>query len=641
MAVLLGKVLLLLALLPVSLLGPGALALRRARLGVPERFVAAVTLSLILLAAAAFAGFVLGVPAAPWAWTITAVCAICCGLARHDIARLFRSRRVRRLATTYAVLTVYTLLLLAVTRHYAGHTWSGDWHHHYNKTLLFLDRARPPAAKAAHMLIERPPGMNLVAAHLMSLTDRSFPVWQVVTVVLSTLIVIPATWVARELVPGGVRRLAPVVAVLMACPLLVENATYTWTKLFAAYFAIAGTGFYLAALRRGDPARLVLASLALAAGMMVHYLAAPYVAFCALHFAVFGWRRFARHRLRASLAAAAAPLVLAVPWLTWIWTTYGVATWVAAGRTLREGNPGPFKQFVVIGHNLINTFVPFPLRLGTDVAAQPNPWGHARDYAFLLYQSTALTAMGSVGGLLAVYLVNRSLRLPSVARPRVKLLVMAAAIVAAIAWSTIWPLNQLVWEWFPTHLLLAIGVAAVALAAGTAYSLFASRGIREPWQRWFWRGWILFVPLAGMPMTLSRQDNGLAHVFLQPAVLMAMALIAASFDRLPRWLRYVTAIGFCVDFALGILLHFRLQSLVFGPEGVDGTAVTDTHGLLKQAVMNWQEKEAMHLPFFGDYFVGGAGMICAAIVLAFVAAWVAAVIAVPHSGHRPIDARRS
>jgi len=71
-------------------------------------------------------------------------------------------------------------------------------------------------------------------------------------------------------------RILPLVALFACSPVVMENATYTWTKSLSAFFVVLAFWFYLAALRKNDRVRIVAAFLALSAGLLVHYSAGPY-----------------------------------------------------------------------------------------------------------------------------------------------------------------------------------------------------------------------------------------------------------------------------------------------------------------------------------------------------------------------------
>ncbi len=54
--------------------------------------------------------------------------------------------------------------------------------------------------------------------------------------------------------------------------MVMQNVTYTWTKAFTAFYVILGLWLYLAACRKNDRLRMTAAFLALAMGILVHYL---------------------------------------------------------------------------------------------------------------------------------------------------------------------------------------------------------------------------------------------------------------------------------------------------------------------------------------------------------------------------------
>lgn len=100
----------------------------------------------------------------------------------------------------------------------------------------------------------------------------------------------------------------------------------------------------------------------------------------------------------------------------------------------------------------------------------------------------------------------------------------------------------------------------------------------------------------------SRLDQlGLAHISLQPLVLVGVAWVALRADELPRWLRTIWLAGLAVDFALGIVLHFGLQALTplrwLHPD-------LPSTGLVRQlseiAVANFENKYRGQQPFLAD-----------------------------------------
>jgi len=89
---------------------------------------------------------------------------------------------------------------------------------------------------------------------------------------------LPALGLARR------PRTLPLVALFAFSPVVMENATYTWTKNLSAFFVVLAFCFYLAGWRKNDRVRMAAAFLALSAGLLVHYSAGPYCLLLGLHY---------------------------------------------------------------------------------------------------------------------------------------------------------------------------------------------------------------------------------------------------------------------------------------------------------------------------------------------------------------------
>lgn len=77
--------------------------------------------------------------------------------------------------------------------------------------------------------------------------------------------------------------------------------------------------------------------------------------------------------------------------------------------------------------------------------------------------------------------------------------------------------------------------------------------------------WLLgggLVVFLGVAVHTWPVDLGLAHICLQPLVLLGLAGIASGAAALPRWLMVLWGGGLALDFAWGVGLHFGMQSLL-------------------------------------------------------------------------------
>ena len=199
-----------------------------------------------------------------------AVCLVTCW---SDLLALLRSRTVRRTLLAYAVLLLWVIALLAMVRHYSGCVHIGRLARPLRQGPLLGPRtgrrisgpaARPPAGREPRLVAPGRAGghaVRPVPAHVHILRDAD----------------------AAPLLPAGARVDPPrsnlprprgrpdpliIAALLAACPLFVQNATYTWTKLPAVFCTVLAVALYLKGIRRDDPTRLALAFMCFAFGCL-------------------------------------------------------------------------------------------------------------------------------------------------------------------------------------------------------------------------------------------------------------------------------------------------------------------------------------------------------------------------------------
>jgi hypothetical protein len=501
------KALLLAPILAVVSLGPGLLITRHLRWSPTERLCGAVGASLLVLYLAGFGLYAVDAPISSL-WWVSGLCAIATLAGIPELRRLARDRRVRGLVVGYAGLVAWTLLLVATIRVYCGGGWVLDWLEHYERALFFVDRLDPGTRFLDYELTARPPLANVVTAHFLAQTSRSFVAHQVVTGFLSVLVFLPLALLVRTL--GGRRRALTVLAGLLALnPFFVQNATYPWTKLLSAFFVLLGVGFYLRGWSKNDPGRMLACALALAAGVLAHYSAAPFVLAVAVHYCFrLAWTSGRRVRIELPAMAVGGAAVLAT-WFGWSLATLGARSTFASNTSVRDSASRTFgANALKIAGNILDTFVPHPLSTArwSSAGAAHGGLGYVHDYFFLIYQPNVLAAIGLVGGFAASYIFWRN------------------------------------------------GQELRGLRREGA----APRRLVE--QRMFW--WIVVVLglVLGIGSVGSRSRFGAAHVTLQPLVLLGVVAIAAGWPVLSRRWREAVLWGAVVDFSLGILLHFVAQS---------------------------------------------------------------------------------
>jgi hypothetical protein len=500
---------LLLALLPLCSFFPGFLLVRRLPWSPLEKLGAAVGSSLILLYLAAFAIFAGGLPWRPAAFAVTAGCVAVGLVVGRDAWRLVAGPQARKVILGFLFLLAWMLTILAMIRHYSGGGWAGDWLEHFNRTLYFLDRfpRGSMAFPGPFPMAARPPLMNLLAALFLAQAGERFELFQVAFTFLNLLVFLPCCLIAPALARGARRPVVLLTALFALSPIVVQNATYTWTKPLVAFYVVLALWFYLAAWRKDDGRRMVAAFLFLAAAMLVHYAAGAYVVVVTLHYVVvLFWRRRAKWREITAIATGCGGLL--ATW--WVWSL------VAYGSRLAAGSNGmmvgfdalaepKFPNFLrVRGLNLLRSLVPHPL-LGTPVGLirQESTAGFLRDYFFLIYQPNIIFAMGLVGGPVVLYLLYR------------------------IFWR--------------------------------------ERTARRP-ERSFW---VILVPACvtlGVAVHAALEEFGVAHVTLLTLFALGLTLLAVRAGSLPRAARVALLIGGILDFSLGVVLPARIEHFENTPE---------------------------------------------------------------------------
>ena len=126
----------------------------------------------------------------------------------------------------------------------------------------------------------------------------------------------------------------------------------------------------------------------------------------------------------------------------------------------------------------------------------------------------------------------------------------------------------------------------------------ASPGIRA---RWF--AALAATTLLGIGAHGARDTWGLTHICLQPLVLAGLALLAARWDSLGRGWRRLLIAGAATDLALGIALHFGVQSFLLDQWlSPDRTSAETLASYTPIAQLNLRAKLQGRWTFFGDGF---------------------------------------
>ncbi|HEV8374743.1 MAG TPA: hypothetical protein VGR38_00760, partial [Candidatus Polarisedimenticolia bacterium] len=350
--------LLVLVAFAASSFGPGLLCLRRMEMLPEERVASSIALSFLLVYLSSFLVFLLRLPTATYG-SIVAICAAVTCWVWRDVAALLKNREV---LTGFLAVAAWTVALLALIRNYSGDNWYGDWLEHYQRSLCFLDRADPGVPlQGGYSLAARPPLMNVVCACFMAVAGRHYAVYQLVSTLLSLLVYFPAALLAKQFSRGGRFQYRFVAAFLMLNPLVVQNLTYSWTKMLAAFYVLTGVYFYVRGWREKSPFRSLLAFTSLSAGVVAHYSAGPYALFLAGHYllVVLPTRKTRWTHLSAIALAA---LVVLGSWFGYSLSTFGKGTLTSTTSYFEAAELTPGQNLSKIAGNLFDTLVPSLLR---------------------------------------------------------------------------------------------------------------------------------------------------------------------------------------------------------------------------------------------------------------------------------------
>lgn len=549
---------LVLLLFPATLMLPGFLLTNRLRAAPLEQLLAAVLFSCIGAYLVAFALYLLKAPAALFGLLPVAGIAVAL-VRRRGWSPLMRDADVQACLGPWTVVTAWTLGVLAQIHHYSGGAWAGDWIEHYQRTIFFLDHW-PLDFRfiTLYALPARPPLANLVVGGLMALTARDYAHFQLGNTLFNTLAFLPAVALLRHFTKS---RAAPwlLALVWMLNPMMLQNATFAWTKQSTAFFVLAGLWFFLRARREDGPWRDPAAFLALAAGCLCHYSAGPYLVATAFLYLVMerqklrrpaGWRRL------AGVAAGSAALL--ATWFAWSLGNYGLHR-TFLSNTTATGFAGGGERLCGFLSSVWSTLIPqTPWRLSDLVIfGQTDPLAVARDYYFMIYQVNFLWAIGSGAWLAVLWLVAK--------------------------------------RWRGKNMP---GGRAVSMAA--------------------WMGWALLVFALSMA-SLPPAQWGVAQVGLQPLVMLALVFLAAHAGGLPAVLRTVLIFTTLTDFLLGSVLHQIIQHRDYTAQWLHGqlfnTLVSDQNVNMRANILS----KLLHgLTFFSDQVQAPSELVLGLLLLLLV-----------------------
>jgi hypothetical protein len=505
-----------LLLLALCGFAPGFYLVRRLPWNPMEKLCGAIGASLILLWLAAWGAYLLVPGGERVAYIgISAICAVLGLASLRDARKLVAVSRVRRTLVGFGFLVAWTLLILAIIRNYSGAQWSGDWLEHFQRSLFFLHHF-PTNVEifGKYQLPARPPALNVLAAFFLGQVQDRFELFQLIFSTLNLIVFFPCCLIVPMLSKSRRTGILALVCIFATSPIIIQNATYTWTKLLAAFFVILAIPFYLRGWRKNDPVRTVFAFLCLAEGLLVHYSAGPYCVFFALHYLIATFPKRPGRWKELAIISASCGLLLAT-WLGWSAATYGAGATIASNTSVTAGRENQGHNLEKAALNALDSVVPHLLRGPALIQSlhHPNQMATLRDNIFVFYQANLIFSMGLIGGPLVIWFVVAAFRR-------------------------------------------------------------RERGSKE---NVFWIWLIVSAVVVGIGVVGERDPMGVAHLTLLPMEALGLTLLASRFLTKPviAWLMIV---GCGIDFSLGVFLHARVQHLENTPEKTVFTGLSFSNG---------------------------------------------------------------
>lgn len=508
------------ALFLLTVLGLGWPLASRLALSPVEKLLTSTGLSVLGAYLLAWTVYVAGLPADTlWVLPITAAVGLMTGVA--EIRILARDALTRTVLAMYLLVTLWCVGWLGLVSTYAGGGWSGDWFEHWERSRFFLEHwPRERTFLIIYTLPARPPLANVITGAFLHLTRVDFAHYQLISTLLAGLVFLPAAVLAQAFrrgfgaaTSGGDLRLPALVAMLfMVNPLFVQNATFAWTKLPAAFLVLAALHFFLRAQAAAAPRSAgLLCAVLLAGAFLAHYSAGPYIAMLVVAWLGFGWsRRKNPAWWRETLLAAGLGAAFLATWFGWSFAVYGTGGTLLSNTSVTAVDAHAGSQLVRVVLNLRDTLVPHFLRtLDQSLIAQRSPWGWWHDWFFQAYQLNLPLAFGSV------------------------------------AWLAL------------------------------LRELFRARVGAAPASRRFWSAFVIGVIFLGVATHGARDTWGLTHICLQPLVLLGLAWLAARWADLGRGWQLALVAGATVDLAAGVVFHFAIQNFALDRWLTPGRDVRD------------------------------------------------------------------
>jgi hypothetical protein len=403
-------ILTLLILLATSLgIGSAILHLARHKLKLhpAESLCLAVALSWLVVFQCSFAAFVLGnFSSAPIPLLILTLIGFFLG--RAQIVRWLKNPFTRSMLAAFSLLLAWNLLHQASIITYGWGQWYGDWFEHYERMLFYCVNAplETRFLNEIYTLAARPPMQNICQAYVASFTDRSFPLFQVSSTFLATLLSLPVFLLVRRMARApGVSVWVAAALLALSWPILVASL-FTWTKAFAGFYALTALALYL---RPSSRLRDTLVFLLMGTGVVVHYSDALILIPLLLWHA--GTYRSRPRALPAAIVSGIPGIIVLLPWIIFIKVALSGSI-LGSTSTAQMAQNTTFSQGVAWAlQNALCSLVPFfthDIRAALSADVNTSTTYSLRAALFMATQHTWVLAIGFTGLFMTAWEATRA-----------------------------------------------------------------------------------------------------------------------------------------------------------------------------------------------------------------------------------------
>lgn len=242
---------------------------------------------------------------------------------------------------------------------YTGAFRYGDWWMHFDISLFFLgDRPLNIQYFDLYTIPSRTPLFNLFSGFYLAIFPNEFAVYQLSALVpgIALLAICPLL--------TSTNKTNTLLFLICLNPFLITNILFPWPKILAAALILAAVYCYLRYISdssAGFNAYLLGWSVFMGLAILTHASALIYALGVYLHHLI--RRHQGRFDLRRLLFPGLITLIILIPWLAWVYYTYGMASLLQASPASAQASIFSGAWWLDRAVNALGTLLPLPLIL--------------------------------------------------------------------------------------------------------------------------------------------------------------------------------------------------------------------------------------------------------------------------------------